>query len=97
MTTLKNICTVSRKDKPPPSSRGLPPKIPENWGPVTLEVVLYCPVLVRFYFQEILEGQNMNFTYVLLYLVYILNDYISQPTKIKQITLSALMIVRGAE
>ena len=29
----------------------------------------------------------MNFTYVLLYLVYILNDYINQPTKIKQITL----------
>ena len=29
----------------------------------------------------------MNFTYVLLYLVYILNDYISQPTEIKQIIL----------
>ena len=77
----------SREDKPPPSSWGGLQKSLRTWEPVTLEVVLYCPVLVRFYFQEILEGQNMNFTYVLLYLVYILNDYISQPTKIKQINL----------
>ena len=54
---------------------------------MTLEVVPCCPVLIRFYVQEILERQNMNFTYVLLYLIYILNDYISKPPKIKQITL----------